>query len=61
MPYSELARMRREEKEIKIRARLHGSFYFRQDAHLWPHDALCRCEVAWHRLCACTAWPLLII
>jgi hypothetical protein len=45
-PYSELDHYRREEKERSIRARLHGSFRFKDEGRTWPHDSLSRCERA---------------
>lgn len=41
-PYSELDHYRREEKERSIRARLHGSFRFKDEGRSWPHDSLSR-------------------
>ena len=42
IPHSELSRIVQEEKEEEMRARLHGSFRFKQEATTWPHNSLSR-------------------
>jgi hypothetical protein len=40
--YTELSRIRREEKERSVKCRLHGSFHFNREGRPFAHDSLGR-------------------